>query len=29
MWLGYKRAKEVDAVRIRPHPYEYYLYLDV
>jgi len=29
MWLGYKRAKEVDPVRIRPHPYEFYLYFDV
>jgi glutamine synthetase len=29
MWLGYKRAKEVDPVRIRPHPYEFYLYFDI
>ena len=29
MWLGYKRAKEVDPVRIRPHPYEFYLYYDI
>jgi len=29
MWIGYKRAKEVDPVRIRPHPYEFYLYFDV
>jgi glutamine synthetase len=28
-WLSYKRAKEVDAVRLRPHPYEFYLYFDV
>ena len=28
-WLGYKRAKEVDAVRLRPHPYEFFLYYDV
>ncbi|MCI4626998.1 MAG: type I glutamate--ammonia ligase, partial [Candidatus Magnetoovum sp. WYHC-5] len=25
-WIGYKREKEVDAVRMRPHPYEFYLY---
>ncbi|MEK7475986.1 MAG: type I glutamate--ammonia ligase [Candidatus Coatesbacteria bacterium] len=29
MWLGYKRSKEVDPVRIRPHPYEFHLYFDV
>ena len=27
-WLDYKRTKEVDPVRLRPHPYEYHLYLD-
>ena len=27
-WLEYKRTKEVDAIRLRPHPYEYHLYLD-
>ena len=29
MWINYKRTKEVDPVRIRPHPYEVSLYLDV
>jgi len=29
MWLCYKREKEVDQVRIRPHPYEFFLYYDV
>jgi glutamine synthetase len=29
MWINYKRAKEVDPVRIRPHPYEFYLYFDI
>jgi glutamine synthetase len=29
MWIGYKREKEVDPVRIRPHPYEFHLYFDV
>ncbi|MFQ5934049.1 MAG: type I glutamate--ammonia ligase [Dehalococcoidia bacterium] len=28
-WLKYKRTSEVDAIRIRPHPYEFYLYYDV
>ncbi len=29
MWLEYKRTKEIDAVRIRPHPHEFYLYFDL
>jgi glutamine synthetase len=28
-WIGYKRKKEVDPMRLRPHPYEYVLYYDV
>ena len=28
-WITYKREKEVDQVRIRPHPYEFFLYYDV
>lgn len=28
-WVRYKREREVDAVRLRPHPMEFYLYLDV
>ena len=28
MWLEYKRTKELDEMRLRPHPYEFYLYLD-
>jgi glutamine synthetase len=28
-WLTYKREKEVDQLRIRPHPYEFFLYYDV
>jgi len=28
-WLEYKRLKEVDAVRLRPHPYEFALYYDI
>ena len=27
-WLSYKRAKEVDPVALRPHPYEFFLYYD-
>ena len=27
-WLDYKRANEVDAIRLRPHPYEFGLYFD-
>jgi glutamine synthetase len=28
-WLGYKRQKEADPIRLRPHPYEFHLYYDV
>jgi glutamine synthetase len=28
-WIGYKRSKEVDMMRLRPHPYEFFLYYDV
>lgn len=28
-WLWYKRTKEVDPVRLRPHPYEFILYFDL
>jgi glutamine synthetase len=28
-WIEYKRKKEIEAVRLRPHPWEYYLYHDV
>jgi len=28
IWIDYKRTKEVDAMRLRPHPYEFYLYYD-
>lgn len=29
MWLSYKRENEVDPVRLRPHPWEFFLYYDV
>jgi glutamine synthetase len=28
-WINYKRTKEVDALRLRPHPYEFFLYFDI
>ncbi|HHN46286.1 MAG TPA: hypothetical protein ENN09_02490, partial [Planctomycetes bacterium] len=28
-WINYKREKEVDALRRRPHPYEFMLYYDI
>jgi glutamine synthetase len=28
-WIAYKRETEIDAVRLRPHPYEFQLYYDI
>ena len=28
-WIAYKREKEVDPIRLRPHPYEFHLYYDI
>jgi glutamine synthetase len=28
-WIKYKRQHEVDALRLRPHPYEFCLYYDI
>jgi glutamine synthetase len=28
-WLAYKREREIDAVRLRPHPWEFHLYYDI
>ena len=28
-WIDYKRSKEIDELRLRPHPYEFALYYDV
>ncbi|MBN4054123.1 type I glutamate--ammonia ligase [Nitrospira defluvii] len=28
-WITYKRENEVDAIRVRPHPYEFALYYDI
>jgi len=27
-WIRLKREREVDPIRLRPHPYEFYLYYD-
>ncbi len=29
MWISYKRENEVDAINLRPHPYEFALYFDI
>ena len=28
-WIDYKRQNEIDAIRLRPHPYEFALYYDI
>ncbi|MCM8776418.1 MAG: glutamine synthetase, partial [Candidatus Omnitrophica bacterium] len=28
-WLAYKREVEIDAIKLRPHPHEFYLYFDI
>src|SRR5678815_5514998 len=28
-WIAYKRSREVDPLRLRPHPYEFFMYYDV
>jgi glutamine synthetase len=28
-WTSYKRKNEIDAVRLRPHPWEFMLYYDI
>jgi glutamine synthetase len=28
-WIEYKRKKELDPVRLRPHPWEFALYFDI
>jgi len=28
-WCEYKRKNEIDAVQLRPHPYEFYMYYDI
>jgi glutamine synthetase len=29
MWIEFKRKREIDPVRLRPHPYEFKLYFDI
>ena len=29
MWIEYKTENEVDPVRLRPHPHEFFLYYDI
>jgi glutamine synthetase len=29
VWIDYKRSKELDAIRLRPHPWEFALYFDI
>jgi glutamine synthetase len=28
-YMNYKRKSEADAIRLRPHPYEFALYYDI
>ena len=28
-WIEYKRANEIEPLRLRPHPYEFQLYYDL
>jgi glutamine synthetase len=28
-WVDYKRLHEADAIRLRPHPYEFFMYYDI
>jgi glutamine synthetase len=28
-WIAYKREREIDPVRLRPHPWEFHLYFDI
>ncbi len=28
-WIQYKREVEIDAIKLRPHPHEFYLYFDI
>jgi len=28
-WISYKRENEIDELRLRPHPWEFYMYYDI
>ena len=29
MWIEYKTENEINDVKLRPHPHEFYLYYDI
>jgi glutamine synthetase len=29
MWIDYKTNNEINDVKLRPHPHEFYLYFDI
>jgi glutamine synthetase len=29
IYINYKRSREIDEIRLRPHPYEFFLYYDI
>jgi glutamine synthetase len=29
IYINYKRAREINEIRLRPHPYEFFLYYDI
>ena len=29
MWINFKTEKEINAVKLRPHPHEFFLYFDI
>jgi len=29
MWIDYKTENEINTVKLRPHPYEFFLYFDI
>jgi glutamine synthetase len=29
MWISFKTEKEINAVKLRPHPHEFFLYYDI
>jgi len=29
MWINYKTKKEINEVKLRPHPHEFFLYFDI
>ena len=28
-WINYQRTREIDSIKLRPHPWEFYLYFDI